>query len=67
MKLVERDGQSGIAESDGVQVNVALTLCPEAEIGDWLIVHAGFALSIMDEEAANESRRLLKELAGGAG
>ena len=62
MKLVTRDGQTGIAESDGVRATIALTLCPDAAIGDWLIIHAGYALSILDEDAADETRRLLAEV-----
>ena len=64
MKLVERDGEHGVGDTDGVQTRVMLTLTPEAQIGDYLIVHAGYALSIMDESDARETERLLHQVNG---
>lgn len=46
----------------GVQRVVSLDLTPEAEVGDWVLVHAGFAIQIIDEETANETIELLKTL-----
>ncbi|TLM97647.1 MAG: HypC/HybG/HupF family hydrogenase formation chaperone [Actinobacteria bacterium] len=46
----------------GVTRTVSLDLVPEAKIGDWVLVHAGFALQIVDEETANETLELLKTL-----
>lgn len=66
MKLVARTDDIGTAELDGVRVSVALALCPEAKIGDWLIVHAGYALTVMDEDAAAETHRLLRLAYGDA-
>ncbi len=62
MKLTERCGDSGTVELDGVRTEVALALCPEAKVGDWLIVHAGFGLSIMDEAEAAETLSLLHQV-----
>ena len=61
MKLVARDGQSGTAEISGVTRKVALDLLPEAEIGDYLIVHAGYAIQRLDEAEANEILETLSE------
>ena len=45
----------------------SLTLLPEpAELGDYVIVHAGFALHKVEPEEARESLRLLRELASAA-
>ncbi len=46
----------------GVTRVVSLDLVPEATEGDWVLVHAGFALQIVDEEYANETLELLKSL-----
>jgi hydrogenase expression/formation protein HypC len=35
---------------------------PEAQVGDYVIVHVGFALNILDEDEAQETWRLLREL-----
>ena len=46
----------------GVTRKVSLDLVPEAVEGDFVLVHAGFALQIVDEEYANETLELLKTL-----
>ena len=44
----------------GVTRKVSLDLVPEAVEGDFVLVHAGFALQVVDEEFANETLELLK-------
>lgn len=63
MKIVSREGDTVIAEVDGVQkeANVML-LGDEVSIGDYVIVHAGFAISKLDEEYAEETIRLMREV-----
>lgn len=46
----------------GVTRRVSLDLVPEAEVGDYVLVHAGFALQVIDEQTANETLDLLKTL-----
>ncbi len=62
MKLIKRDGDKGIVLSMGVEREVSLALLPEAQEGDWLIVHAGFAIERLDEEEAKENLKLLEEM-----
>ncbi len=54
----------GTAEVDfgGVQRAVSLALVPDARPGDFVIVHAGFALHRVDPDEAREARELLREL-----
>jgi len=47
----------------GVKKKVTLTYLPEAEPGDYVIVHAGCAISVIDEEEAEETLRYLEEIA----
>ncbi|MFO0700723.1 MAG: HypC/HybG/HupF family hydrogenase formation chaperone [Nitrospira sp.] len=47
----------------GVTKSVSLALVPEAEIGDYVIVHVGFAISKLDEEAARRTLKTYAELA----
>ena len=51
---------------DGVCQRVCLETLPEAREGDWILVHAGFALSVVDEDAAEEMRRWLGDEAAPA-
>ena len=46
----------------GIVKEICLAYVPEAEIGNYVIVHAGFAISILDEEEAQEVFAVLKEL-----
>ena len=63
MKIVSKDGDTVIAEVDGVQkeANVML-LGEEVTVGDYIIVHAGFAISRLDEEYAEETIRMMREV-----
>jgi hydrogenase expression/formation protein HypC len=53
----------GIIDVDGVQRKTSLLLIDDAKIGDYVIVHAGFALHKIDEFAALESLKILKDAA----
>lgn len=44
----------GVVDFGGVTKEVCLATVPDAVIGDWVVVHAGFAISTVDEEAARE-------------
>jgi hydrogenase expression/formation protein HypC len=46
----------------GVTRTVSLDLVPEAEVGSWVLVHAGFAIQVVDEQFANETWELLLEM-----
>jgi len=63
MKLTSLEGHEGIAEQEGLKVKINTMLLPEAEIGDYVIVHAGFAIQLVDEEDAQRSIELFRELA----
>lgn len=46
-----------------VKSKASLKLSPEATCGQWVLVHAGFAVQVLDEEEAQETLALLRELA----
>jgi hydrogenase expression/formation protein HypC len=57
------DGQQAEVDVGGVRRTIGLWLTPEAGVGDYVYLHAGYAISVLDEEEAQESLRLLHELA----
>jgi hydrogenase expression/formation protein HypC len=59
---VDESGQ-GTASYMGSKVKVNLSLVPRARRGDWVIIHAGFAISVMNAKEARETLRLFRELA----
>ena len=62
-KIKSIDRFEGEVEIGGVGRTISLMLTPDAKIGDYVYVHTGFAISVMDEAEALESLRLLRELA----
>jgi hydrogenase expression/formation protein HypC len=63
MKIIRKEGDSVVAEVDGVQKEACIMLLgEEVAIGDYVIVHAGFAISKLDEEYAEETIRLMREV-----
>jgi len=57
------DSTQGTADYMGSEVKVNLSLVPQAKRGDWVIIHAGFAISVMNAREARETLRLFRELA----
>lgn len=50
-------------EIGGIARRISLELTPEAKVGDYAIVHTGYAINILDQEEAEETLRLLEEIA----
>ena len=66
VKVVEVDGQSAVVDVGGTRRENSLLLLDEVEAGDWVILHAGFAIQRLDEEEAERTLALLRELPGAA-
>ncbi|MBM4061846.1 MAG: HypC/HybG/HupF family hydrogenase formation chaperone [Planctomycetes bacterium] len=62
MQLTSRTEQEGTCELHGVRRTVSLALCPEAEVGDHVLVHAGYAIGRLDREEAEATLALLDEV-----
>jgi hydrogenase expression/formation protein HypC len=60
-KIEKIDGDRGTVALDGSRTDVILRLVPEAKVGQWVLVHAGFAITVLDEKEAKETYDLLKE------
>jgi hydrogenase expression/formation protein HypC len=63
MRLQERNEMEGTVELDGVSRSVSLMLLPEAEVGQHLLIHAGYAIGLVDAEEAAKTIELLREYA----
>ena len=62
VKIEEIEGNRGVAALEGSRANVLLNLVPDAKVGDWILMHAGFAITILDEADAMETYDLLKQM-----
>lgn len=61
MQLVERDEGLGTVEIDGVRREVSLMLLDDARVGEYVLIHAGFAIGRVDEAEAKETLELLRQ------
>lgn len=59
MQLVERGELEGTAELRGVQRRISLMLIPEVAVGDFVLVHAGYAIGAVDAEEADRTLAIL--------
>ncbi len=64
MKVIKITGGLGVVELGGVRREISLQLVEDIEIGDYVIMHAGFAIQKLDEKEAEETLSLLRQIAG---
>ena len=57
------NGQQAMADIEGVTRDVSLQLTPEAKVGDYVLLHTGYAISIIDPVEAEETLSLLRQMA----
>ena len=61
-KITEIKNGAAIIDYDGVLKEASLTLCPQAKSGEYVLVHAGFIIQILQEDEGSELARLNREL-----
>jgi len=62
-KILEINGNSALVDFDGIKQNVIIALIQNPEIGKFVIVHAGYAIEMMNEKEAKEAIEQWRELA----
>jgi len=61
-RLIEIEGNRGVAEIGGSRVKTRLDMLPDVQLGDYVLVHAGFAIQKVDEEEAHRTLEMLDEI-----
>jgi len=61
-RIVELEGDNAVVDAMGNQWKAKTTLLSEAKLGDLVLIHAGFAISLVDEEEAKKTWQLLAEI-----
>ncbi|UCD05365.1 MAG: HypC/HybG/HupF family hydrogenase formation chaperone [candidate division WOR-3 bacterium] len=61
-RIDEINGETALAEILGVRREISIVLVPEAKIGDYVMIHAGFAINLMDEKDARETEEMIIEV-----
>jgi hydrogenase expression/formation protein HypC len=61
-RIVELDGDNAVVDAMGYRYRAKTTLLPDAKTGDLVLVHAGFAISLVDENEARETWQLIAQI-----
>ncbi|MBA7690053.1 hypothetical protein ES703_98576 [subsurface metagenome] len=61
-RIVELEGDKAVVDAMGNRWKARTTLLAEAKLGDLVLIHAGFAISLVDEEEAKETWQLIAEI-----
>ncbi len=67
LRLVEVNGETGLVETGGIRMRVNLSFVRDPKPGDYAIVHAGFAITIMDDREAARTLDVIRQCMDGAG
>jgi len=62
LRLVSVNGTDAVGEVGGIQREVSIMMTPDVKVGDYVIVHAGFAIQILDQKEAEENLELLRQI-----
>ena len=62
LKLVSVSGADAVGEVGGIQREVSIMMTPDVKVGDYVIVHAGFAIQVLDQQEAEENLELLRQI-----
>lgn len=60
--VVDGEPRTGTVDFDGLRRPVCLAYAPEADVGDYVIVHVGFAISVVDEAEAEKTLAVLRAM-----
>ena len=61
-RIIELEGDLAVVDAMGNRFRARTTLLPQARMGDLVLVHAGFAISLVDEEEAKKTWQLIAEV-----
>ena len=61
-RIVELEGDNAVVDAMGNRYRAKTTLVSEAKLGDLVLVHAGFAISLIEEEEAKKTWQLIEEI-----
>jgi len=62
MKVIQKKGLTATVELDGVRRKIRLDLVEKVQLGDYVIVHAGFAIEKLDRKEAKKTLNLVQQL-----
>jgi len=61
-RIVELEGDNAVVDAMGNRIEAKTTLVPKAKMGDIVLIHAGFAITVVDEEEAKKTWKLIADI-----
>ena len=62
VKITSIEGDQADVDIGGVSRRISIALTPEAEVGNYVLLHTGYAINVLNEEEAQETLSLLERL-----
>jgi hydrogenase expression/formation protein HypC len=62
MQVKSIQGNEAEVESEGTSYKASIILTPEVKVGDYVLLHTGYAISVVDTEEAEETLKMLKNM-----
>jgi hydrogenase expression/formation protein HypC len=62
-KIISIQDKEAVIEIGGIQREASLWLTPEAKVGDYVLLHTGFAIAVLDQDEARETLELIEAVA----
>jgi hydrogenase expression/formation protein HypC len=63
VKITKVAGKEAEVDIGGISQHISLWLTPEAKVGDYVLLHTGYAISVLDREEAAETLKLFEDIA----
>ena len=63
VKIIKIDGKEADVEIGGISRRISIWLTPDVKAGDYVLLHTGYAISVVDQEEAAETLKLFEEIA----
>ena len=63
VKITKIEGKDADVDIGGISQHISLLLTPEAKVGDYVLLHTGYAISVLDQAEAAETLKLFEDIA----
>jgi hydrogenase expression/formation protein HypC len=63
VQVISMNGDEAEVEIGGVKRRVSIVLTPEVKVGDYVLLHTGYAINVVDEAEAQETLKIFEEMA----
>ena len=62
VRIISIEGNEAEVEFGGVKLRISIRLTPEVKVGDYVLLHTGYAINVINEDEAEETLKLFEEI-----